>query len=105
MLFPFVTLAQDLTTKDIVKQFSLHLSVADRPVFVAIAYCESQFNELAKNPYSSASGVFQILKGTWSDYKCTGDRFSAIDNAACAVKIFKDSGSQPWDASKTCWNN
>jgi hypothetical protein len=74
-----------------------------------IAYCESGNNcqgpidPKAKNPFSSASGVFQILKGTWKAYGCTGDAFNEDDNIACARKIYDDSGTTPWLASQAGW--
>lgn len=81
-----------------------------------IAYCESgvqtvddcygPINPNAKNPTSSASGVFQITKATWigdSRYTCTGDIFNEDDNIACARKIYDARGVQPWNASKHKW--
>lgn len=73
------------------------------PVMVAIAQYESSFNPNNKNPNSSASGLFQILKGTWKAYKCEGDVFNPTDNIACAKKIYADSGTTPWNASKANW--
>lgn len=40
---------------------------------VAVASCESGLNEYARNPYSSASGVWQFISSTWSSVK---DRFA-----------------------------
>lgn len=70
-----------------------------------VAYCESgngckaPIDPKAKNPMSSASGTFQIIKSTWEAYKCSGDVFNEDDNIACARKIYDDSGLRPWDAS------
>jgi hypothetical protein len=68
-----------------------------------VAACESSMNPLAKNPESTASGIFQITKLTWEANKCEGDIFNAWDNAECASKIFDKRGTQPWNASKYCW--
>lgn len=65
----------------------------------SIAYVESGFNPKAKNPNSSATGVYQIIKGTWSHFKCTGDRENAEDNIKCAVKIVTTSGYSHWVTS------
>lgn len=83
----------------------------DAPIMLEIAYCESgaqtptdchgPINERAKNPTSSASGVFQITKATWEG--CAGDIFKAEDNIACARKIYDKRGTQPWDASRHAW--
>lgn len=70
---------------------------------VAIAICESGLIETAKNKGSSATGLFQILKGTFKDYNCLGDRLNAEDNAVCGIKILKISGTTPWNESKSCW--
>lgn len=42
-----------------------HLSTADRATLLAIAHFESRFNPRAKNPHSSAYGIFQIIDATW----------------------------------------
>ncbi len=76
----------------------------DAPVMVRIAMAESGMNPLAKNTKSTASGLFQILKGTWSAHRCTGDVFNEKDNIACARKIYDASGTVPWNESKSNWN-
>lgn len=76
----------------------------NEPTMLKIAMAESGFNPLAKNPHSTASGLFQILKGTWAAHKCTGDVFNPHDNIQCARKIYNDSGFSPWDASKDNWS-
>lgn len=77
----------------------------DAPIMVDIARAESQFIATAKNPKSTATGVFQILIGTWEDpaYGCTGDRMNPRDNIACARKIYDVSGVTPWLDSKGMW--
>ena len=75
----------------------------DTPVMIAIADAESDFNASAKNPHSSASGLFQIIKGTWKAYECVGDPFNPTDNIECAKKIYEDSGTSPWNESKHVW--
>ena len=77
----------------------------DAPVMVSIARAESQFNPKAKNPNSTATGVFQILIGTWNDpyYGCVGERTDPQDNIDCARKIYEKSGTVPWNSSKANW--
>lgn len=58
--------------------------------------CESEGNPLAKNPISSAKGLYQILDGTWADFSCIGDPYNAADNRACAIKIARTSGFHHW---------
>lgn len=74
----------------------------DRAKLVALA--ESGFNPRAKNPHSTATGVFQIIKGTWAQYKCDGERTDARANIECAYKIYDNNGKRfnttgGWSAS------
>lgn len=75
----------------------------DAPVMVRIASAESSFDPTQKNPTSTATGLFQILIGTWKYYKCTGSRTNAEDNIACARKIYTAQGTAPWNSSKSVW--
>lgn len=53
----------------------------------AIAEIESGFNPGAKNPHSTAAGVFQITRPTWEDFRCEGDPYDYRDNTECAMRI------------------
>lgn len=74
--------------------------------FIKVGRCESGFklNQNAKNKSSTATGVFQIIIGTWDSNRCSGERWDFIDNIDCAYKLLKSRGFQPWNASKACWN-
>jgi hypothetical protein len=72
-------------------------------IMVRVARAESRFVPTAKNPHSTATGVFQILIGTWNHYKCTGSRTNAADNIRCAKKIYDREGVKPWVSSKSMW--
>ena len=72
--------------------------------FIRVARCESGLRPDAKNGSSTATGIFQIIIGTWDSNKCTGERWDFVDNIDCAYKLLKSRGFQPWDASKHCWN-
>lgn len=97
---PLVPTAPAKTVKELVQE-----AFPDAPVMVAIAAAESQFNPIAKNPHSSATGVFQILTGTWTGYGCTGDRTNPQDNIRCARIIYEASGTSPWSASAAIWRS
>lgn len=75
----------------------------DAPIMVSIASAESGFDCGVRNPGSSASGCFQILKGTWRDYGCIGDVLDVEDNIACARKLYDKDGTRPWNESKYMW--
>ncbi len=68
---------------------------------IRIAKAESNFKERAKNPKSSASGVFQIIAGTWYSNDCVGDKWVAEDNIRCAYKLQEKRGFQPWQVCAT----
>jgi len=60
----------------------------DDPTMIWIIEKESQFNPNAKNPNSSASGLGQVLRGTW-EAECYGDVFDIYDNLNC-TRILRD---------------
>lgn len=67
-----------------------------------IAQNESNFIPSAKNPKSSAQGIFQILIGTWKYYGCEGERLNYQDNTDCALHILKTpNGLDNWKADPT----
>lgn len=80
------------------------IAFPDAPVMVRIASAESSFIPTASNPNSTALGLFQILKGTWNSYECTGMETNAVDNISCAKKIYQIEGTTPWNSSKDEWD-
>lgn len=106
---PVPPVVPELTVRERVE-----LEFLDAPIMVKIADAESDFIATAKNPNSSASGVFQILRGTWNGNKynpaCSvlGDfdtyKFDVDKNIACARIIYEDSGTSPWNESRGTWN-
>lgn len=58
------------------------------------------FNPNAKNPNSTASGIFQFIEGTW-EAMCEGDVFNEDDNVRCGTKVLaKENGIKHWEASR-----
>lgn len=79
----------------------------DPGMAVHVAFCESSLNPTAKSKGSTASGLFQIIRGTWNGYKCGDNPFDPDQNIACARKIYLRNGwgsSASWEASKPCWS-
>lgn len=65
----------------------------DPDVFVGLALRESGMNPGAKNPGSSAGGLFQFIDGTWKSYG-KGDKFDPEANADAAARMFKENLSR-----------
>ena len=60
---------------------------------LAVARCESGYNPNAKNPSSSASGVFQFLHSTWLTTSYAGySPFNASANIHAAYQVFSRDG-------------
>lgn len=82
------------------------------PEFEAIAKCESRNDPQVKNKYSSASGRFQFLWGTWYHYgtEYWGDKFyekniwDFDDNTELAWYVYSKYGTKDWNESKSCWS-
>lgn len=79
----------------------------DADMALKIAKCESGMNPNSKNKTSTASGVFQIIKGTWiGNRQAMGLdtdlnlRFDAEENVKTAYKIFQDQSWRPWECRK-----
>lgn len=88
----------------------------DSELAVRIAKCESlgkdgKINPKAKNPGSSASGVFQFIESTWREtinrmgLPADSDVFDASLNIKAGIWLMKRAGGQPWEASSPCWKN
>lgn len=75
-----------------------------------IIECESHADPLAKNPNSSASGLFQHLASQWAPRaEAIGaphaDVFDPIANvAAAAWLVYEGGGWFHWNASRGCWS-
>jgi nucleoid-associated protein YgaU len=75
--------------------------------WAAIIACESGGQNIP-NAVSSASGIFQIIDGTWRDYG--GESFAPRamlatkdEQTIVAERIYAARGLQPWESSRACW--
>jgi soluble lytic murein transglycosylase-like protein len=91
--------------KTLIYNYSIYYGVnPDLPI--AIAKCESGFNYAAKNRSSTASGVFQFIRGTWAGTEEGKQGFSPFDadaNVRAAVRKISKEGTWAWEASAHCW--
>jgi soluble lytic murein transglycosylase-like protein len=92
----------------LIKDYSAQYGI--EPVLpLAIARCESGYNQFSKNKSSTASGVFQYLSSTWqaTDQGKLGlSVFDANANVKAAVSyIAIHKSTRPWLASVNCWSN
>jgi hypothetical protein len=51
-------------------------------VALRIANCESGYSRIARNPNSTATGIYQFLTSTWENY-CIGNRLNPEANIDC----------------------
>lgn len=65
-----------------------------------LAKIESNYDPLAKNPNSSARGVYQWINSSWKAF-CKGDVLIAHDNIECAMKLLENPKNlSHWTADK-----
>ena len=97
LFFPMIVNAEEdfckkkgITQEDIKVEIIRQSLNADVNIYTAlrIAKCESNYNPIAKNKSSSASGIYQFLNSTWSR-SCSGDVFNYKDNISCFMKFYK----------------
>lgn len=85
------------------------LASADFDILDRIAQCESKWRMVwnyrhAENPeYYTAYGFFQITRGTAHATDASLDRTIPQENIRLAVKLYRKSGTVPWNASRSCW--
>jgi hypothetical protein len=81
---------------------------SDISLFVRIAKEESHFNQYAKNPTSTAKGIYQFIDGTWRHYCLEdGNVYNFVDNINCFYKVLEQDGFPKalghWNASVNKW--
>ena len=69
-------------------------------LLIDLAYCESNFNQIAKGDNGTSFSLFQFKQTTWQE-NCEGDIWDAEKQIDCAVKLIqKGEGKKRW---KNCW--
>jgi len=87
---------------------------ADEPILIEIARCESewrQFDPVTGDPLrgkanSADVGLFQINEKYHKARASQGNYniYDPMGNMAYALKLYKEKGTKPWNASAGCWN-
>lgn len=75
-----------------------------------IEECESRGDPNARNPNSTAKGLYQFLDGSWRHYGIEywgtlegRSVFDPDDNRELAAYVIAKYGTSPWNSSKHCW--
>ena len=87
----------------------LFFDEADVELAMEVMACESRGDRWAKNPLSTASGLFQHLASLWPPRAAAAgyagaDVFDPVANVAVAAWLVNDGGGwRHWNASRHCW--
>uniref|UniRef100_A0A7S1CL10 Transglycosylase SLT domain-containing protein n=1 Tax=Bicosoecida sp. CB-2014 TaxID=1486930 RepID=A0A7S1CL10_9STRA len=78
-------------------------------IWLCIAFKESSYNPYARNPFSGATGLFQVEPIHCGDPDCPppgGNCVSALEdpgtNARCAASVYRSQGFGAWTTSSEC---
>jgi hypothetical protein len=88
---------------------AVYFAPGDVDQALRIIQCESQGKPTAKNPNSSASGLFQHLASAWAERSAKAgwagaDIFDPTANIAVAAwLVYEGGGWSHWNASRWCW--
>lgn len=89
--------------KEVYERVSLSYSTSTKEIGRNIIQVESGWNPNAKNPESTASGLFQFIASTWQE-NCQGLIFNTEDNITCGLDLIEAGAINHWDASKHLWH-
>ena len=76
------------------------------PILKKIGKCESGNNQNAKHINRGDVGKYGIHLPIWgwTAHEMGYDLYNEWDNEQFAIWLFMNYGSEPWNASKSCWN-
>ncbi len=106
-------LPDDLTDRESVERWrplvSLYFEADDVDRALDVIWCESRGDRWAKNPNSTASGLFQHLASMWGDRSpqagfAGDDVFDPVANVGVAAwLVYERGGWSHWYPSEPCW--
>lgn len=96
---------------DTIKETAIYLAEkqgVDPDLVLGIIECESGFNSSAKNPNSTAKGLFQFINSTFASTIermgwTHGNVLDWKQNLVAGIWLLKTEGEKPWRASKHCY--
>lgn len=94
------------TVRGYIQEYAAEFGV-DPNLLDRIARCESGYRSNARNRNSTASGVFQFIRGTWNttiEGQAGMSPFDARANVRAAARKISEGGLRAWNASKRCWS-
>jgi len=106
---PLFNEAPEAPIPQMIEQYALSYGVSPK-VALAVASCESRLDPLARNPSSTAKGIYQFLDSSWDTYSTMKwgrdkDVLNAKDNIELGVWVLATVGTQPWESSEGCWSH
>ncbi len=87
-----------LTVIELIEKYSDEYDVPYKLAY-ELARAESKFNPTAKNPKSSAKGIYQFINSTWKG-SCDGNVLEAEHNIKCAMELIGSGKIQHWTADQ-----
>jgi len=91
------TVANPTAIQQIILDAFARLGAGAQQWALRVAKCESNYNPLAVNRYSGASGLFQFLPSTWAATPQHAQSvFDAVANAQAAAWLYQRSGPGQW---------
>ena len=90
--------APEPTVTELIQKYSDEYEVNFK-MAIALAKFESKLNPRAKNPKSTAKGIYQFIDSTWESF-CEGDVYNPEDNIKCAMKLISKGGISHWLADQ-----
>jgi hypothetical protein len=102
-----------LTVEQQIEETAKQHGFNDVDLLKKIAFCESSYRADARNAYSTATGPFQYLAGTWEEgCQKTGntdwtldDRMDVEKATRMAIWHISTGHLSKWNASANCWNS